>query len=219
MRIQLSRSCATLVAITLLAACGGDSTTRPGDTLTPEQAAQMSYALGTVLGTSFVPSQSLAASRMHVDGGAPMRDQFSYSVERECSQGGRVAVAGTLSTASGNFHMVTNDTLDACATKDANGDVWTFTTQPTLTSILDISGYGESTITTVETDDGKIRFSSGTLAGTCSIALSLNTQLAIGTPTADSATMTLHSAGSVCGRSVTSDAVVTVPWTQFVPVG
>jgi hypothetical protein len=207
-----------VVAITLLAACGGDST-GPGTSLTSEQAAQMSYALGSVLGASFVPSQSIAASRRHLDARTPVSDQASYYVARACPQGGRMAVSGTLSDASQNVHLVTTDTLDACATKDSRGDVWTFTTKPAFTATLDVSGLGESTITTAETEAGRVRFSSGELSGTCSIDLALNTQLVIGSPAADSATMTLHSSGTLCGRSVATDAVITVPWTQFVPDG
>lgn len=207
-----------VVAVTLLAACGGDST-GPGNSLTSEQAAQMSYALGSVLGASFVPSESVAASRTHFDARSPVGDQASYYVARACPQAGRIAVSGTLNDVSGNFHLVTTDTLDACATKDSQGDVWAFTTKPAFTSTLDVSGFGESTITTVETEAGRVRFSSGELSGTCSINLALNTQLAIGSPTADSATMTLHSSGTLCGRSVATDAVITVPWTQFVPAG
>ena len=172
----------------------------------------MSSALGTLLGTSLGEPQSLSSSRVHVNTRSPMSDQIAYSRARACPEGGTIDVSGSIDDPSGNLHLVTVDTLEACAIKDFHGSVWTFNSEPVITTTLDVSGFGESSLTLVQSDSGKVRFSSGALSGTCSIKVAIGDQILIGSPTADSATVTLHTTGTVCGRPVVRDTVITAPW-------
>jgi hypothetical protein len=65
-----------------------------------------------------------------------------------------------------------------------------------------------------QTDVGRLQYSSGSLSGSCAVDIVVENQFAFQTPTADSATISLHTTGTLCERSVERDTSITI----FVPV-
>jgi hypothetical protein len=133
-----------------------------------------------------------------------------------CPEGGHVGVNGTLSNDSAEeVIFALSDTLVACAIKDNHSNVWTFTSKPTLAvTIHELTNIHGDSIdlshsTIVQNDVGTVRYSTGALSGTCSMDVSITYDMTRGTPTADSATFSLATVGTVCGRSVARDTSVT----------
>jgi len=211
-------SCAAIVAIALTAACS-DSTTQPGDNLTTEQLQSMSTALTFLLGVSLGHPEASVASPAHFEARRVMAESVPIGGSTACPQGGRVGVNGTFSIDTAGATFALTDTLVACAIKDDHSNVWTFTSQPTLAVTIDeIANGGADSLdvshfTTTQTDVGTVRYSTGDLSGTCLLDVSIEHDVAFGTPTADSSTLSLHTTGTVCGRAVTRDTSYTV----FVP--
>ena len=204
-------STATAVAVALLAACS--DSTQPGTNLTPEQVQLMAAALGTLLGTSLGQPQVTLTSPGHVEARWVTDIQNAYSQERTCPEQGRLGISGTGATDSlGGLHLLTTDTLAACGIKDSHGDVWRFTSQPVLTTTLDLTLTDVADFDITHTDAGSVTYSTVALSGTCAIDIAIASHTAIGSPTADSATTSIHTDGTVCGRTVNRDTVVTSPW-------
>jgi len=204
-------SCATIVAVALLAACS--DSTRPGTDLTTEQVQSMASALGTLLGTSLGQPQATLTSPRHFEARWVTDLQNAYSQERTCPEQGRLGISGTGSTDSlGGLHLLTTDTLADCGIKDSHGDVWRFTSQPVLTTTLDLTSTDVADFDIAHTDVGSVTYSTGALSGTCSIDVAIASHTTIGSPTADSATTSIHTDGTVCGRTVSRDTVITSPW-------
>jgi len=205
---------AAIVATALTAACS-DSTTQPGADLTTEQVQSMASALGTLLGTSLGQPQATLTLPRHFEARWVTALQNAYSQERTCPEQGRLGISGTGSTDSlGGLHLLTTDTLADCGIKDSHGDVWHFTSKPVLTTTLDLTSTDVADIDIAHTGAGSVMYSTGSLSGTCPIHVAVASHITIGSPTADSATTSIHTDGTVCGRSVSRDTVITSPWGQ-----
>jgi hypothetical protein len=206
------KSFASAAAIALLAGCS-DSSTQPEADLTTAQLHSMVSALGTLLGTSLGIPEPSASSLSQLN--ARMDYESAYSRERTCPEEGRLGVGGNGSVDSlGALHLVTTDTLADCGIKNSQGEVWRFTTKPVIATSLEVGISNLPNVEIAQTDVGRVHFSSGSLSGTCSIDVSIGAHMAIGSPTPDSATTSIHSEGTVCGHSVSEDTVITSLWAQ-----
>jgi hypothetical protein len=212
-------SCAAIVAIALTAACS-DSTTRPGGDLSTAQVQSMTSALSFLFGVSLGRPEAAFTSPSHVDARRVMADVLPISGSASCPEGGHVGVNGTFAvdTANDGIFALT-DTLVACAIKDDHSNVWTFTSKPTVAvTIEDVTNiHGDSIdlahATVIQTDVGTVQYSTGSLSGTCPLDISIRYDVTRGAPTADSATISLSTVGTVCGHSVARDTSTTVAYT------
>lgn len=212
-------SSAALVTIALAAACS-DSTTQPGTgNLSTEQLQSMTTALSSLLALSLgtLESNRVAASRFN---DRRVNADVAIGGSVVCAKGGRVGSTGVFSNdTAGNGIFALTDTLVACAVEDNHSNTWTFTSKPTLNvTLVDSTNiHGDSidlSHTAIsQTDVGKLQYSSGTVSGTCSIDMSIEYVVDAGVPTADSATLSLHSQGTVCNQSVSRDTSSTFPYT------
>lgn len=210
---------AITVGIALTAACS-DSTTQPGDNLSNVQIESMTSALSFLFGVSLGAPEANRTSPSHVAARRAMAEVLPIGGSAACPQGGHVGVDGTFSVdTGGNGIFALTDTLVDCAIKDDHSNVWTFNSRPTVAVTLeeltdihaDSMDLAHSTL--VQEDVGTVRYSVGQLSGTCPLDVSIRIDLATGTPTADSATISLSTVGTVCGHAVTRDTSSTVPYT------
>jgi hypothetical protein len=212
-------SCATIVAIALTAACS-DSTTQPGDNLSTEQIQSMTAALSFLFGVSLGAPEARRTSASHFDARRAMAEVLPIGGSAACPQGGHVGVDGTFSVdTGGNSIYALTDTLVDCAIKDNHSNVWTFSSQPTVAVTIDALSniHGDSIdlvhSTLIQTDVGTVRYSTGNSSGTCPLDVSIRFDVTRGAPTADSATISLSTVGTVCGHAVTRDTSTTIPYT------
>lgn len=211
-------SSAGLVALMSLAACGGDGATQPGDALSADEVQSMASALRALIGISLFTDDARVAPPAHFNARSVLSDAEPVKGSRACPEGGRLAVNGTFSP-DDNGHIVftLSDTLVDCGIKGNNSNVWTFTTQPTL-EISIVEGFESdstdaSKLTARQTDVGRVKYATGSLSGTCSVDMVIENETSFHTPTADSVTVSLHTEGTLCGRSVAGDTSITT----FVP--
>jgi hypothetical protein len=211
-------SCVSLVAVALVAACS-DSTTQPGSALTTDQVQSMTTALSFLLGVSLGQPQASLGAPSHLNARRVVADQLPLGGSVACPEGGHVGVTGTFSNdTAGNGTFALTDTLLACAIKDNHSNTWTFTSKPTLAVTLEelTNIHGDSIdldhVTLIQTDVGVVSYSTGAMSGNCPLNVSIRYGAAFHTPTADSATFSLSTAGTVCGMSVTRDTSYTVPF-------
>lgn len=209
-------STVALVAIALIAACSGDSTTQPGGDLSTEQLQSMTTVLSFLLGLSLGTSQSTLSTPTRLDARSLTASVHPITGSLACPEGGRVGVTGTLSSDSaGDAIFALTDTLVDCGIKDNHSNVWTFTSKPTMavniTELTNIHGdsIDISHFTNRQTDVGAVRYSTGAQSGRCSVDVSIERHISLRTPTADSATLSLHTTGTVCGHAVRRDTSVT----------
>jgi hypothetical protein len=206
-------SSATLVAMMFLAACGGDGATQPGDMLSADQVQSMASALTALIGTSLFARNPSAASPAHFNARDMMSAAEPVTGSSACPEGGRLGVNGTFSPDdSGHILFALSDTLVDCGIRDNKSNVWTFTSQPTL-EISIVEGFdGDSTdvqqFTVRQTDVGRVKYATGSLSGVCSMDVAIQSVYSFHTPTADSTTLSLHTAGSLCGRSLARDTSI-----------
>lgn len=199
-------------AVVLLAACS-DSSTQPGTGLTTAQLQSMTSALGTLLGTSLGQPQASLSAPGHFQARWMGDFESAYSNERTCPEQGRLAVSGTSTLDSLQaLHIATTDTLVDCGIKDSHGVVWRFTSDPVLTTTLDVVPFGLTAVAISQSDAGRVAYTSGPLSGSCSIDVAVTTHLLPQSPTPDSVTTSIHTEGTVCGQSVSRDTVITSPW-------
>ncbi|MBA2685910.1 MAG: hypothetical protein H0U66_15615 [Gemmatimonadaceae bacterium] len=208
-----------LVSIALSAACS-DSSTGPGGDLTADQVQSMSSALSFVLGTSLGHSNTRVASSQLFSARRVMAEALLVSGSATCPKGGRIATIGSVMTDTvGNGVITLTDTLAECAATDNHSNVWTFTSKPTMAvTIVDSTNIHGDTIDSshsalTQTNVGTVQYSTGSRSGTCPVNVSIDFAVDKGVPTADSATFSLHTRGTVCGRSVSRDTSSTLPYT------
>ncbi|HMI57112.1 MAG TPA: hypothetical protein VK511_03640 [Gemmatimonadaceae bacterium] len=209
-------SCVAAVAVVAFAACGGDGSTGPGDgDLTSDQLQSMSSALTSLLANSI--GQAFASPEAHENPapGSAVPVQGTTS----CAEGGRVSTSGTFSNdADGNGIIALTDTIVDCALRDRS-TVWTFTSKPTITAtIVDSTNiHGDSIDVShsafTQAVAGRMHYSSDAASGTCTLNVSIAFVLDRFVPTADSATISVHTRGTVCGQSVSQDETSTFPYT------
>jgi hypothetical protein len=213
-------TCAGLIIAAVTTSCGGDSTTQPGEKLTTEQLQSMTGALSFLFVISLGhPTSSLTLSRRVAASQATAAD-LPISGSVTCPKGGHVGSSGAFTTDSaGNAIIALTDTLVDCAIKDDHSNVWTFNSKPTVSvtieALTNIHGdtidVAHSTIT--QSDVGSVHYATGELSGTCPLDVSIRYDLTLGAPTADSATFSLGTTGTVCGQTITRDTSTTVPYT------
>jgi hypothetical protein len=221
---RLRVSCAALAITTLLAACGGD-TTQPGDKLSAQQVQTMASALSALLAISTIAQDPSVVPPAHVSARTVSAETFPITGSRTCPEGGHIGVDGTftLGDGGGSSLYTISDTLVDCGIRGNDSNVWTFTTQPTL-EVSIVQGYngdsteiGDSTgfaqLNFRQTDVGRLNYTSESLSGSCAVDLVVENKFTFLTPTADSATISLHTTGTLCERSVERDTSVTI----FVP--
>jgi hypothetical protein len=208
-------STAALIAIAFIAACS-DSTTQPGGDLSTEQVQSMTGALSFLFGVSLGHPEASLTSPAHFDARRVLADALPIRGSTSCPEGGRVGVNGTFSIdTAGDVIFALTDTLVDCGIKDNHSNVWTFTSKPTVAVSIEVltNFHGDSIdlahSTTVQTDVGTVQYSTGSLSGTCPLDVSITNDVARGTPTADSATFSISTVGTVCGHSVTGDTSFT----------
>jgi hypothetical protein len=216
MSIRTLRSSACLAAMMFLAACGSDGATPPGNTLSAEQVQSMSSALTSLIGLSLFSQEASVAMPAHLDARRVLSQTEPVHGAGACPEGGRLAVNGTFAPDdSGHIVFALSDTLVECGIKDNKSNVWTFTTQPTL-EISIVEGFASDTtggpeLTARQTDVGRVKYTTGSLSGTCSMDVLIQTEYFFHTPTADSSTVSLHTEGTLCERSVARDTSITMP--------
>jgi hypothetical protein len=211
-------STTVLIAIAFIAACS-DSATQPGGDLSTEQVQSMTSALSFLLGVSLGNPAASLTSPAHFDAPRVAGVPLPVSGSTSCPEGGRVGVNGTFSTDSaGDDIFGLTDTLVECGIKDNHSNVWTFTSKPTVAVTIETltNVHGDSIdlahSTIIQTDVGTVQYSTGSLSGICPLDISIRYDLARGTPTADSATFSLSTTGTVCGHSETRDTSSTVSY-------
>jgi hypothetical protein len=209
----------TLIAIVFFAACS-DSGTGPGTDLTTDQLQSMTSAMSFLLGISLGHPEAMRGSPTNFDARRVTADALPVTGSTPCPEGGHVGVNGTFNIdTTGNSIFALTDTLVACAIKDNHSNVWTFTSKPTVAVTIgeptnihgDSIDLSHSSLT--QSDVGTVHYSSGSLSGTCPVNISIEFDEDRGVPTADSATFSLHTQGSVCGHAVTRDTSSTVGYT------
>jgi hypothetical protein len=214
-------TCALLViTAALTTSCSGDSTTQPGENLTTEQVQSMTSALSFLFGISLGSPQGQLTLSRHVAASPPAALDLPLTGSTACPQGGHVGSNGTFAIDSvGNATFALTDTLVDCAIKDNHSNVWTFNSMPTVAVTIEelTNIHGDSIdvahSTLIQSDVGTVQYATGTLSGTCPLDVSIRYDLARGTPTADSATFSLSTAGTVCGHTVTRDTSFVTPYT------
>ena len=215
-----SATCAVLIIAALTTSCSGDSTTQPGASLTTEQVQSMTGALSFLFGISLgQPNGNLTLSRRV---GARQLTALALPISGSpaCPEGGHVGSNGTFSIDSaGNAVFAMTDTLVDCAIKDNHSNIWTFNSMPTVAVTFEelTNIHGDSIdirhSTSIQSDVGSVHYATGTLSGTCPLDVSIRYDLARGTPTADSATFSLSTAGTVCGHTIARDTSIAIPYT------
>ena len=194
-------------------ACGGDKVTPPGDSLSADQVQSMAGALRSLIALSLFPEEARLAPPANVRG-RTMSLSNPITGSRACPMGGYLGVDGSFSPDdSGHIVFALSDTLVGCAIKDNELNVWTFDTEPTL-EISAVEGFENdsanvSRLTIRETDVGRLSFVTGTLSGSCSMDVVIQSEFSSHSPTADSNTVAVHTTGSLCGRSLASDTSIT----------
>ncbi len=173
----------------------------------------MTSALGTLLGTSLGQPQASRISSPHLQGRWVANFQSTYSSERTCPEQGHLGVSGTSTLDSLHaLHIAITDTLVDCGIKDSHGVVWRFTSDPVLTTTLDVVPFGLTAVEISQSDAGRVAYNSGPLSGSCSIDVAVTSHLVPQSPTPDSVTTSIHTEATVCGHSVSRDTVITSPW-------
>jgi hypothetical protein len=203
-------SCAAAVAVMAIASCGGDTITQPGsENLSTEQVQSMATALSSILIVAHEPSGASFTSPGHVLANRAMATSLPITGSLLCS-GGHVGTNGTFSIdTSGNTIFALTDTLVACGVYDNHGNFWTFTTKPTLAVTMEVPTniHGDSIdlahSTLIQSVVGTVGYTTADLSGTCSVNVIVRLDVTRDTPAADSATVSLSTAGTVCGRLMT----------------
>lgn len=208
------KSCAAAVAVVAIVACGGDGTTQPGDELSADQVQSMTGALRRLLALSLFPEDAAVAPPAHLDARRMMSIATPITGARACPEGGHVGVDGSFSANdNGQIVFALRDTLVECGIADDKSNVWIFTTKPTLEISVVESTDGGSTeapaLTISETDVGRVKYSTGSMSGTCSLNAMITSEYLLHTPTADSNTVSVHTTGTLCGRTLASDTSIT----------
>lgn len=91
---------------------------------------------------------------------------------------------------------------------DNHSNVWSFASKPTVWVIIDepTNIHGDTMdlahFKLVQFDVGTVHYTTGSLSGTSSLDVGTRFDITRGTPTADSATISLSTLGTVCGHSV-----------------
>ncbi|HEY2895958.1 MAG TPA: hypothetical protein VGJ12_02390 [Gemmatimonadaceae bacterium] len=215
-----STTCAVLIMAALTTSCGGDSTTQPGENLTTEQVQSMTGALSLLFGISLGNPQGKLTLSRHVAASQLTALTLPISGSPACPEGGHVGSNGTFSIDSaGNALFAVIDTLLDCAIKDNHSNLWTFNSIPTVAVTFEelTNIHGDSidiaNSTSIQTEVGTVHYATGTLSGTCPLDVSITYDVVRGTPTADSATFSVSTAGTVCGHTVTRDTSFVTPYT------
>ncbi len=208
--------CTAIGAVLFVGACS-DSSTQPGTGLTTAQLQSMTKSLAYLLssGTGAITASVEAPSTL--DARRVTAVEFPVGGPAACPEGGRVGVNGSFtSDSAGNGVFILTDTLVDCAVKDDHSNIWTFTSEPSIAAtITELSNIHGDTIdlshsTLLETDSGSVHYATGSLSGTCPIQLSSRIGVSRGVPTADSATLSLSTAGTICGHTVKRDTASTI---------
>ena len=207
-------SFAALVAMMFLAACGGDGTTQPEDSLSADQVKSMAGALTSLIALSLFARDANVTAPVHFNARSMLAETQPFTASGACPEGGRIGIQGAFSPdGSGGLLFTLSDTLVDCGIKDNKSTVWIFTSQPTL-EISILEEFGDSTevpqLTVQQTDVGRVRYSSGSLSGACSMNLVFHSEYSFRTPTADSTTISLHTTGTLCGRAQARDTSITI---------
>jgi hypothetical protein len=211
--------CTAIGAVLLVAACS-DSSTQPRTGLTTTQLQSMTKSLTYLLGIGMGPITASVKAPLTINARRVMAIELPFGGHTACPEGGRVAVNGVFTgDSAGNGIFILTDTLVDCAVKDDHSNIWTFTSTPsiaaTITELSNIHGdsIDLSNSTILLTDSGSVQYSTGSLSGTCPIQLSGRIEVSKGVPTADSATLSLSTAGTICGHTITRDTTSTISYT------
>ncbi|HEV7705148.1 MAG TPA: hypothetical protein VGO46_12690 [Gemmatimonadaceae bacterium] len=197
-----------------IAACGGDGTTQPVGTLSADQVQSMTGALRRLLALSLFPEEAAVVPPAHLNARRMMSISTPIKGSRACPEGGHVGVDGSFSANDdGQIVFSLSDTLVECGIADDKSNVWIFTTKPTLETTVVETADGDSTeaptLTISETDVGRLKYATGSLSGTCSMNATITSEFLLHTPTADSNTVSVHTTGTLCGRTLASDTSIT----------
>ena len=174
----------------------------------------MATVLRRLVALSLFTEDASVASTAQVRARSMMSAGNPITGSRACPAGGYFGVDGSFSPDDdGRIVFAISDTLVDCAIGDSNSNVWTLTTQPTL-EISIVEGFdGDSTdasrLIVQETDTGRLNYGTGSLSGSCSMNVEILSEFASHTPTADSNTVTVHTTGTLCGRSLANDTSYT----------
>jgi hypothetical protein len=206
---KLATCALSIITAALTTSCSSDSTTQPREYLTAEQVRSMTGVLSFLFGISLGSPQGKLILSRHVAATEPAPLELLIAGSTACPQGGRVGSSGTFSTDSiGSSVFALTDTLVDCAMKDNHSNVWTFNSTPTVAVTIDLT-YS----TTIQTDVGSVHYATGSMSGSCPLNLTIRYDVARGTPTADSATISTSMTGTMCGRTIASDTSSTIPYT------
>jgi len=187
-----------------LAACGSDSPTSTGDTLSAEQTEVMMEALVEAggLGVGFLgagfgvpPVEGVSAFTLSIDETEP------------CPQGGSIRLTGdfTINEQTEAFTWQFTQQHNQCqATSPRDGSLWTFNGAPSLITNFTAS-FSDTSYAMQGTQTGGIGFSSGGGSGTCQINLSYNFQ---GTSVGESFSFTGTISGTACGHSISESFTI-----------
>lgn len=199
-----------VVSLLFASACGGDSkgTTGPGDgALTQAQFASMSSTLTAVvigaydygiLNASQVPAPAQVALRAVAAPHGAWKEGFA------CPLGGRVEIAGGYTIDSVFYYdYALTDTLSDCAARGDDGTEWQFNSLPVINTRILVHAEFADSITESRSDSGTIRYSSGSLTGSCYVNLA--TVAHGGT---SSTSVFIRAIGTVCGRAVNDDTSI-----------
>lgn len=207
--------CTAIGAVLLVGACS-DSSTQPRTGLTATQLQSMTKSLTYLLSVGMGTITASVKTPPTLDARRVAAIELPFGGPAACPEGGRVGVNGIFtSDSAGNGIFILTDTLVDCAVKDDHSNIWTFTSEPSIAAtITELSNIHGDTIdlsnsTLLETESGSVHYSTGSLSGTCPIQLSSRIEVAKGVPTADSATLSLSTAGTICGHTVTLDTTST----------
>ena len=182
-------------------ACGDDSPTQSGDTLTQAEAESMMGALALAGGVGFF-GMGFAADDPSM---AMSMDTFPIDATIDCSGGGTLQMSGevTVSNQGESISMTQTLTHQSCTETSPQDDrSWTFNGSPSINTQL----AGSATDTTINfqgSQTGGISWSSGGSSGTCQ----MNVDYSVSGSSAGGA-VTVNISGTVCGVDV-SQSVTT----------
>lgn len=198
MRRQLYMLVVLIVSLSLgLAACGDDSPTQSGDSLSEAEVEVMMEAFLGAGGLFF-----LGGGFSGVNGDIALQE-IDIDESLPCSGGGSVRTTGTLSVSEQgeSFGWSLTQTHNSCVeTASSNGSTWTFNGAPSISTTFSGS-VAESSFNYQGAQTGGIAWSSDGNSGTCQINLSYNMT---GSDTSVSVSVT----GSVCGHNVSQNTTV-----------
>ena len=201
---MLSRILRTTVAATFafsLVACGDDNGLGPTIELTEAQADDMMDALLSIsVGDPTTGFRQMSVRAQDNSTEVPIGLATTVQVDETypCPNGGtyRTRGSGSINDAQTQFTFNVTQTYASCASTSSSGTVWTFTTAPSISSVLSLTETSTTSSLTL-TQKGAFNASSSVGSGSCVIDLSLSIS---SNQTAE--TFTASVTGTLCGRTI-----------------